>query len=1530
MLSENSPLSPNYKYKSAFTHAKLNTQSFIDDCKLTGDTCIKIIQARNALHDISNMLGPEAQLCKGLISKFEDVLALIAGIMSSTTPLNTLSIVLLYIKTIFKESLFQKVWDLFSKIFDKAYQAVRNFGTSGKLDTQSDSYITISEIISHLKDLITNWRRHREGPLAKNLANVLTALVTFGFVGEREEPISIGTYELFTCKAWDMQKGCNSFIDMVIDTCMFFLERGYSAFVQRDLSLLLYDDRDSAEMDIEYSKLISAEPVITAGKLSELSEDFIDDLDYIERLNKLIVRITSRIKMDTNKSSPMKTILCNRLIVLKKLEVSFLLAQKKSPLRIKPYGLAIVGGSAVGKSTINSVILKALLHHNGFPSKKENVVTINDADKFLSEYKPWHSAVTIDDYGNLKAEHYDAPPTTRIIDFLNNIQKASLQADIDMKGVLMLMMKMFTVTSNVKHLLANTFSNEPVSIMRRFNYFLDCRLKPEFVDPLTGGLDGSKVTGFIPDCWYINLERVMILRSTAPDKQDTYKYDTVLKDASLRQVIDYLKKDSTEHFQIQKNLVTKIESCYDIDLCEHSDIPSECPLCKKLDTQGFVITDLISDVVDGLKHRSPDEYDDVFDAAAELMRVKNNLNTNGVNLRYREHNILSPSGEKTPTFRSVFQESQKLFWQDIPGYTKCTLTNLTDVVKEHKEKIIKASCAALGIGVSIYAVVKLVKYFRLLTSQSEEKAPEILPTDKPNPWKKVKPIKLPYSITGKTCTREQVIEKIKKSIGYATITDPMTNKFARCCIFPICHNYWLLPAHMLIADEVMIQVRTTRPDELGLNFSEIISPEKYVTFNADFVLVCLVNGGPVPNLHKWLMTDDEIKTNGSSVYGTLIHKNDEGIVTNYDVKVNSFDKFTSTHAEFEGFDYHLPCDSFPGLCMAPFIPKLNVGRILGFHLAGRNGTPYGVSGIIRYSDVESAIRKLSQVCPLQCHSEGNFLTEKYGINYEPKQEVSTKHPVKWLTDDDEGQEPTIEVLGSHSQPTARFRSSVRKSIISDTVTEVMGIERLHGPPSSRNINKHWHRDLSLMSHPKGLFIPRIMDKAREDLKTKVRALLKNDPQQLALVHPYPKDTVLSGADGITSVDRVELNSSMGFPINKKKNLFLQPVERQVEGITEVIDFEDPQYWAEVERMEDVLSLGERIYTIFRGNLKDEAVKFTKDKIRVFAGCEFAFTCLVRKFYLPIVRLIQTNWLHFECAVGINAHGPEWDALANHLHSFYPNRMVAGDYKAFDKAVAPEITMSAFSVLIDIARQAGYTAKQLRVMQGIATEICYPTYEMDGVFVSIFGSNPSGHPLTVILNNLVNSLYMRYAYYFLHDGEEVPPFDERVKLVCYGDDNTMSVHEDEKLFNHTSIAKVLEGVGVTYTMADKKSESIPFIPISQVSFLKREFRYDENVGRYVAPLEIDSIAKSLHNYMFNRGSEVTKEEIAGAAVRNALNEFFYHGKQEYTVRAKQLQEITDKHDLHLFVGEIPSYEMKLEEVEGRKFKFFDKFADVPLS
>jgi hypothetical protein len=120
---------------------------------------------------------------------------------------------------------------------------------------------------------------------------------------------------------------------------------------------------------------------------------------------------------------------------------------------------------------------------------------------------------------------------------------------------------------------------------------------------------------------------------------------------------------------------------------------------------------------------------------------------------------------------------------------------------------------------------------------------------------------------------------------------------------------------------------------------------------------------------------------------------------------------------------------------------------------------------------------------------------------------------------------------------------------------------------------------------------------------------------------------------------------------------------------------------------------------------------------------------------------------------------------------------------------------------------------------------------------------------------------------------------------------MNVSPEEEVFTHTNIAAVLAEAGITYTMADKTSESVPLISIDEVNFLKRGFRYEPALDRHVAPIEEASISKLLHNI---KGNGAPVEEVALGALQTANREYFLHGSDVFSKRHPELEQVGRRH------------------------------------
>jgi hypothetical protein len=404
-----------------------------------------------------------------------------------------------------------------------------------------------------------------------------------------------------------------------------------------------------------------------------------------------------------------------------------------------------------------------------------------------------------------------------------------------------------------------------------------------------------------------------------------------------------------------------------------------------------------------------------------------------------------------------------------------------------------------------------------------------------------------------------------------------------------------------------------------------------------------------------------------------------------------------------------------------------------------------------------------------------------------------------------------------------------------------------------------------------------------------------------MLMPLDNFTAINGAQ-VAYIDKINRNTSAGNPWKKSKKYFMVSTPPE-HGMMDPVKVDDEI----MNRVDEIIATyltGKQAHPNFCAHLKDEPVTFKKAKIgktRVFTGATFDWTIVVRKFLLSFSRIQQNERFAFESAPGTVAQSLEWEELYNYIVKHGIDRIVAGDYKAFDKRMSPKEILAAFDIIIHFLELSGnYSPADITVVRGIAEDTAYAVVDFNGDLMQLLGSNPSGHPLTVVINGLVNSLRMRYAFFTLKPQDFDGGFKECVNLMTYGDDNIMSVRDDCDWFNHTAIASRFAELDIVYTMADKEAPSVPFINISESSFLKRTWRFEDETGCMLAPLDHDSIEKMLMTWC--KSKTVCPEAQGISVITTALREYFYYGRVVYESKLHLLQDVVVKLGWELFVEE----------------------------
>lgn len=589
-----------------------------------------------------------------------------------------------------------------------------------------------------------------------------------------------------------------------------------------------------------------------------------------------------------------------------------------------------------------------------------------------------------------------------------------------------------------------------------------------------------------------------------------------------------------------------------------------------------------------------------------------------------------------------------------------------------------------------------------------------------------------------------------------------------------------------------------------------------------------------------------------------------------------------------------------GECGAPLVGIAPMGpMILGVHFLGSTSDTTAFATCVYRSDVDLA---RDAIKAFEIEADAPVL----GAQSKPV-EITGLHPKSPFRFVSEGHAAVFASINNYQR--RKFKSNVHSTPLAVLMMSD-GWKLEHGPPN----HKGWetvHEILRPMLECSNDLDLNVLDKCKEGyLKDIYEGLPKGWEE---LIHPVDRFTAVNGAAKVAYVDAINRNTSAGHPYKKSKKHFFDFLEPQ-RDLDHPIEFNE-EISQQVDDIEARYLSGRRCFPVFTGNLKDEPLSHKKrkaGKIRLFAGSPVAWTIVVRKYFIMLCRLMMLYRDVFEHAVGINAASKEWgEMLKDMTNNFDPElmeRFVAGDFEAFDKSMIAALILMAFEILLDIAEKSGkFDADDLLIMRGIAIDTAYGLVDFFGDLCMFMGVNPSGHPLTVFINSLANSLYMRYAYYMANPDSEVDTFKKNVKLRTFGDDNFMTVSKDIDWFDHTVIQDELGAAGIKYTMAEKDAESVPFIPLRDVTFLKRSFRYDEDVKDWMAPLDIKSISKMLMVHVRSKSDCVEHQTIS--AVGSAVREFFMYGREEFTTKSKYLKDLVDRAGLNVWVEDstFPSWE-----------------------
>jgi hypothetical protein len=608
-----------------------------------------------------------------------------------------------------------------------------------------------------------------------------------------------------------------------------------------------------------------------------------------------------------------------------------------------------------------------------------------------------------------------------------------------------------------------------------------------------------------------------------------------------------------------------------------------------------------------------------------------------------------------------------------------------------------------------------------------------------------------------------------------------------------------------------------------------------------------------------------------------------------------------TCKQFIGGGYkNFTMNTFDGLCGATLVSETNGSVILGVHLGGTAGTPVGVYGSLTQQQLFRAFEELRSMEGVILSGEaGVFRTEVLGVQVLKSNPLHKKSALNYMPENSQ-----VEYYGS-CPGRAVSKSDVKVTPISEHITDVCGVPNIYQGPKMNPDWFGWQNCLSNLAVPAHPFPPPLVEMAVKDYKEPLLDIFRSD--MWCGARPLSDKENLCGVRGVKFMDAIKLNTSIGFPLSGPKRdhvIELEPTEewpnnRELESVL----------MEEIEYIENCYRRGERAYTIAKACKKDEIL--SKDKCRVFYGNSLSLTYLIRKYYLPIMRVLQMNPLVSECAVGINSHGPEWQQFHEHTMKFGQDRLFGGDYGKYDQKLPSQIIFASLRILIDFARCCDYSEEDIRIMEAMTGDIVFAYIAFNGDLIGLTeGTHISGNSLTVIINSLCGSINLRCVFYTLYPAasfESRLKFRDNVAAMTYGDDNIGTVRQGCDKFTIKSCSEILGEYGQVYTMPDKESELTSYLPPDEFEFLKRKSVWHPKLGVHLGALLDKSIYKSLHCFIRGKNCPMTEEHACAQNIDTALSEWFNHGEEKYEQQRELMREVATRANVrHMCEGLELSY------------------------
>lgn len=574
-------------------------------------------------------------------------------------------------------------------------------------------------------------------------------------------------------------------------------------------------------------------------------------------------------------------------------------------------------------------------------------------------------------------------------------------------------------------------------------------------------------------------------------------------------------------------------------------------------------------------------------------------------------------------------------------------------------------------------------------------------------------------------------------------------------------------------------------------------------------------------------------------------------------------------------------ETFPGCCGAPVmaldarLPK----KILGFHVAGSSGKGYAQA--ISSEEVSAVLSGIRPQCLVSAPNIDSLGHEEWKPNAAFKS--SGYYPLGKVN----------QALFTAKQ--TQISESPIFGLVTKPITKPANLEDFIAKDGETLVNMDFNLDKYF--GPSNIYIPPEDIQILEDYGVQAFAI---DDENQHLMRELTYEEAIQGIPGEEYLPSMNRQTSPGYPyVLKRKGMG----KTQWLGKDGDLLVDNEELKTDVENLLCHASQGIRDPVVFTALFKDERrpiKKVDEGTTRIFAGGPMHFTVAIRMFFLGFCAAFMKQRIRNGSLVGSDVHSYDWTRFVKYLNEVSdvnePN-FLAGDHSNFDGSLILQMLWVVYRI---IERLYGRTNNLTTYV--LWSSICNCVLLFKTLLFMLTHSQPSGNPLTTIINTIYGRLLFFYTLLLLlrdiiKNGDDdqvekamviIKNIDKYFRAGIYGDDIAAVLSHDLRgLVTPDDVTRKMATLGHKFTDELKSSGKQEFRTLHEISILKRKFVFEPTLNRWFAPLELSVILEMLN--WDKCKTKYEKYEQLTQNIQTACVEFVYHGEGAFNFWTKKIRQ-----------------------------------------